>query len=84
MKTYINRSGYMAQAQDYALKVFVDHQLEEVTAIFATPLRVTENQVAVLTIKDKEYFELDRLDCQNARTPTDSKLGRPSSFQLFV
>jgi hypothetical protein len=61
LKVYVNRSGYMAQAQDYALKVLVNHQLEEVTAIFATPLRVSENQDPVLSIKDKEYFELDRL-----------------------
>ena len=61
MKAYINRSGYMAQAQDYALKVLVDVPQEEVTVIFATPLmKSAEHQVA-FSIEGRDYYELDRL-----------------------
>lgn len=61
MKAYINRSGYMAQAQDYALKVLVDVPQEEVMVIFATPLmKSAEHQVA-FSIEGRDYYELDRL-----------------------
>lgn len=61
MKAYINRSGYMSQAQDYALKVLVDVALEEVTVIFATPLMKAEDHQVAFSIDGKKYFELDRL-----------------------
>lgn len=61
MKAYINRSGYMSQAQDYALKVLVDCVNEEVAIIFATPLMQSVDHQAAFSIEGKDYFELDRL-----------------------
>lgn len=61
MKVYINRSSYMAQAQDYALKVLVDAPQEEVTVIFATPLMKSPDHQVAFSFAGKDYFELDRL-----------------------
>jgi hypothetical protein len=61
VKAYINRSGYMSRAQDYALKVLVDRVNEEVSVIFATPLMNSEDHQVAFSIGEKNYFELDRL-----------------------
>ncbi len=65
MKVYLNRSPYMAPAQDYAIQVHIDTSREQIHAVFATPLISSDGNTEMVSptfeVAGRPYYAMDEI-----------------------